>query len=889
MAQVSLDLPDGLKELIVSRKALVCVGSAFSREVLIDETEQPAFPNWHDALVLAAQFAAKERRVDMHLTVAAMLKGPQPDYDTVADVVWRSLSSHERNSFLKGLYGDAKYESIRASTLAPLQHIWDLDANLIISLAHDPALRWACPNKDEVESWDLEKGTEYGEAIRGEQHAPRIWPLNGHIGKRDNIVPPAGSPEKIYLSPQHKTKHMNGIRDFADMLRFRSCLFLGFSPDDFFLCREIEWVCQSLKGGGVPHYMLLTPPSLDKLSAELLVNDNLTYFCISKNDSLAEQIRALVDKTRRRTTVVYQPTGPSYQIQLGSGSPLLLNRLTNLHRIGSGNSCSLRSSSNYVSSHHADIELVDDTIQLTDRGSANGTRIGGARLSPNVSYEVTPGAEILISDVPLTITAVASAESQQVKPVGSRVAEAPKSTYTSEASSATDETSSEASSSETSSPPTEPSEHQGRSVRPPAAEHAASSSVPPPANGPADTQPLAVAKPVPPRSRRWPGILAGGVVLAVLVVFALSLLDSETLGDPPKPGEPFKPAAAKKPQPSTATVVPPDPCDFSKAPTTPAMPRADAIDQPATGRVCGSSVALANQSLTVDETRSSVDVKLITVSGDEPTVNQGPSDKVKTGRVDMKLIALSGGEYTMGSGKHRRRVALSRFQICETEVTIGQYIAVTGEKPSIRNWGGADRTYFLDHPVQQISWIRARLFMNELTAREEQLTGTDLIECYSKDKLTPVTRCTGFRLATNAEWEYAARALHAENFPFNVKDICKFGHTKDCPAPNEMFDWQRVKANEPNDFGLYGMFGNLAEWVYDAAASPNASTEPAVDPVINAKAQRIQRGGSYKSPTAEASAASVAAFTSSDDRREFGMRCARGPHFPKDFALHTSQ
>src|SRR5690606_24821470 len=125
-------------------------------------------------------------------------------------------------------------------------------------------------------SWDLEKGAEYGAAVRGEQHGPRIWPINGHVGKIDNIVPPVGSSQKIYLSPQHQTKHMNGTRDFADMLKWRSCLFLGFSHDDSCLRREMEWVCQSLKGGGVPHYMLLTPRSLNKLPEELLVNDNLT-------------------------------------------------------------------------------------------------------------------------------------------------------------------------------------------------------------------------------------------------------------------------------------------------------------------------------------------------------------------------------------------------------------------------------------------------------------------------------------------------------------------------------------------------------------------------------------------------------------------------------------
>jgi formylglycine-generating enzyme required for sulfatase activity len=114
------------------------------------------------------------------------------------------------------------------------------------------------------------------------------------------------------------------------------------------------------------------------------------------------------------------------------------------------------------------------------------------------------------------------------------------------------------------------------------------------------------------------------------------------------------------------------------------------------------------------------------------------------------LVAIPAGSYRQGSldgvgdpDEHpRRTISLSAFNMMATEVTQAQYTALMGDNPS----------RFSDCPscpVETVSWLEAVAFANALSAKE------DLTPCY-QDEVRRV--CTGYRLPTEAEWEYAARA-----------------------------------------------------------------------------------------------------------------------------------
>ena len=211
--------------------------------------------------------------------------------------------------------------------------------------------------------------------------------------------------------------------------------------------------------------------------------------------------------------------------------------------------------------------------------------------------------------------------------------------------------------------------------------------------------------------------------------------------------------------------------------------------------------------------------------------------------IDMVLIEP--GVFQMGSADSEQdrdkdevqhEVKFTRaFYLSKYEVTQDQWKKVMDTNPShFKNCGD-------QCPVDSVSWYDAVEFCNKLSDSE------GLTHCYkiSGDKVGWDQSCTGYRLPSESEWEYAARAGTQSAFACGdsascLGDVAWFADNSDNTT-------HQVGTKKANAWGLYDMHGNVVEWVWDY--SSDYPTDAQVDPVgSSAGTFRVGRGGASNRP-----------------------------------------
>jgi formylglycine-generating enzyme required for sulfatase activity len=215
----------------------------------------------------------------------------------------------------------------------------------------------------------------------------------------------------------------------------------------------------------------------------------------------------------------------------------------------------------------------------------------------------------------------------------------------------------------------------------------------------------------------------------------------------------------------------------------------------------------------------------------------------------------------------RHQVTVPTFYIGKYEVTQAQYQEVMGKNPS----------YFKDsiRPVENVSWLDAIAYCNARSVKE------GLTPAYTVSGATVTWNQTvnGYRLPTEAEWEYACRAgtttpyssgdsvdaagwyhgwlsgpfFKGINDGLNTVAYWLFGFGL---FPSEEGKTHPVGSKQANGWGLYDMHGNVAEWCWDryGAYGIAAQTNPTTG--LSSGGSRVRRGGSWRESEANLRSAS---------------------------------
>lgn len=269
----------------------------------------------------------------------------------------------------------------------------------------------------------------------------------------------------------------------------------------------------------------------------------------------------------------------------------------------------------------------------------------------------------------------------------------------------------------------------------------------------------------------------------------------------------------------------------------------------------------------------------------------------------LEMVELSGGEFWMGRPQdedghypalRRHRVRVGGFAMAKYPVTQGQYTEVMGENPSyfqepaedgeVRAGPPVEQVSWFGRPVEQVSWFDAVRFCNRLSEREGLTPSYRIQEPREGREAQPIVEwdraADGYRLPTEAEWEYACRAGTETTYSFGddesqLGDHAWFGSNSEQRT-------HTVGKKKPNGWGLHDLHGNVWEWCWDWHDSYEVTNDSdngvtRTDPVgPPSGGWRVLRGGAFDSGPWFLRAADRDWFRPELQGRSLGFRCVRG-------------
>jgi len=298
-----------------------------------------------------------------------------------------------------------------------------------------------------------------------------------------------------------------------------------------------------------------------------------------------------------------------------------------------------------------------------------------------------------------------------------------------------------------------------------------------------------------------------------------------------------------------------------------------------------SSVETANPTQTnpVDDERKETQIEKPVFARSDNTAKTKPDREIRTSNGD-ELVYVEGGSFIMGDTwgdgysdeKPTHKVTFTYdFYIGRCEVTFSEYdtfCEVIGRsKPGNRRLVRGQR------PVIYVSWRNTTAYCNWLSEKEKLPKAYDsngnLLDKDGRITTDP-SKVVGYRLPTEAEWEYTARGGNlSKGYKYagsnNVNDVAWY-------SENSGGKTQEVGMKAPNELGLYDMSGNVWEWCSDWYGSYSSSAQ--TNPYNNSGSGRVLRGGSWRSFATYIQVAFRLNVTPTSADYDLGFRIARTVH-----------
>ena len=273
------------------------------------------------------------------------------------------------------------------------------------------------------------------------------------------------------------------------------------------------------------------------------------------------------------------------------------------------------------------------------------------------------------------------------------------------------------------------------------------------------------------------------------------------------------------------------------------------------------------QNVQVQSSGAVISVKLVRI---DITPGSDVIDKLRDGGRGPTMVVIPHGQFTMGNASGAkseqpiRKITITQpFAMSRYETTVAEYLAYARatslempEKVDIQQ---------ADHPMTRITYNQAQAYARWLSEQSGEF----------------------YRVPSEAEWEYAARAGSSTQFFFgeNVRQLCTYANVADQTTRQTYRTWDTLDCNDgmlrpgkvgayaANPFGLYDIYGNVSEWVADCGLPDydRAPTDGSVAPGRTNCDTHGFRGGSWDSTGVEANSSYRNTASRAGDDRGFRL------------------